>query len=85
MALASAQRAGITVPTHTWQRVERFLRSVRRGKHGGLASYRPDSGATTSMTAEAFYCRLLLTDIAQTASDEAATSAAGTGGRFLGG
>jgi hypothetical protein len=62
MALASAERAGIEVPTHTWVRVERFLRSVRRGSYGGLASYRPDSGPSTSMTAEALYCRQLLVE-----------------------
>ena len=59
MALASAERAGIDVPAHTWTR-RRFLRSVRRGKYGGLASYRPDGPPSTSMTAEALYCRLLL-------------------------
>src|SRR5262249_12238121 len=42
MALASAKRAGINVPDQTWNRVERFLRTVRRGNYGGLASYRPD-------------------------------------------
>jgi hypothetical protein len=60
MALASAQRAGVDVPTHTWTRVGRFLRSVRRGQHGGLASYRPDGPPSTSMSAEALYCRALL-------------------------
>jgi hypothetical protein len=63
MALASAQRAGIDVPAHTWTRVGRFLRSVRRGQYGGLASYRPDGPPSTSMTAEAFYCRALLQEI----------------------
>jgi hypothetical protein len=70
MALASAERAGIDVPGHTWARVGRFLNSVRRGNHGGLASYRPDGPATTSMTAEALYCRLLLQDLAYEAVDE---------------
>jgi hypothetical protein len=63
MALASAQRAGVEVPTHTWARVARFLRSVRRGQHGGLASYRPDGPPSTSMTAEALYCRALLQEV----------------------
>jgi hypothetical protein len=63
MALASAQRAGVDVPTHTWTRAGRFLRSVKRGSYGGLASYRPDGPATTSMTAEALYCRLLLDEV----------------------
>ena len=60
MALASAKQAGIHVPPQTWVRIDRFLQSVRRGNYGGLASYRPDSPASTSMTAEALYCRLLL-------------------------
>jgi hypothetical protein len=72
MALASAERAGIEVPSHSWVRVERFLRSVRRGKYGGLASYRPDSGPSTSMTAEALYCRLLLMETVDVPVDPAA-------------
>ncbi len=60
MSLASAKRAGINLPDQTWNRVDRFLRSVRRGNYGGLASYRPDSPASTSMTAEALYCHLVL-------------------------
>jgi len=72
MALASARRAGISIPDNTWQRVERFLHSVRRGNSGGLASYRPDSPASTSMTAEALYCRLLMEDIFGTMLDDAA-------------
>ena len=63
MALASAERAGVDVPDQTWDRVERFLRTVRRGNSGGLASYRPDSPVSTSMTAEAFYCRLVLDEL----------------------
>jgi hypothetical protein len=63
MALASAERAGIDVPDQTWNRVERFLHTVQRGSSGGLASYRPDSPASTSMTAEALYCRLLLEEM----------------------
>jgi len=63
MALASADRAGIKVPDSTWDRVERFLRTVRRGANGGLASYRPDSPVSTSMTAEALYCRVMLEQI----------------------
>jgi hypothetical protein len=70
MALASAQRAGIQVPENTWRRVEQFLITVRRGTHGGLASYRPDGPASTSMTAEALYCRLQLSDIFGNDMDE---------------
>jgi hypothetical protein len=76
MALASAERAGIEVPSHTWTRVERFLRSVRRGNYGGLASYRPDSGPSAAMTGEALYCRLLLGDMARGVADESADAEA---------
>jgi hypothetical protein len=72
MALASAKQAGINVPSQTWDRGDRFLQSVRRGTYGGLASYRPDSPATTSMTAEALYCRLLLGEIVGRRIDESA-------------
>jgi hypothetical protein len=76
MALASSERAGISVPPHTWQRIDHFLRSVRRGNYGGLASYRPDSGPTTSMTAEALYCRLLLGEFSGAALEEPAATEA---------
>lgn len=76
MALASAKKAGIKIPDQTWNRVDRFLRSVRRGNLGGLASYRPDSPASTSMTAEALYCHLILKEMSglsltEPAADEA--------------
>lgn len=76
MALASAERAGMRVPASTWERVNRFLNAVRRGSHGGLASYRPDGPASTSMTAEALYCRLLLSEATSSAVDEAAAQEA---------
>jgi hypothetical protein len=60
MSLWSAERAGIKVPPQTWTGAERFLRSVRRGRYGGLASYRPDGPASTPMTAEAMYCHQLV-------------------------
>ena len=62
MTLKSAELAGMTVPATTWSLVERYLRRVRRGETGGLASYRPESRATRTMTAEALFCRQLLTD-----------------------
>ncbi|HEX5472346.1 MAG TPA: squalene--hopene cyclase [Lacipirellulaceae bacterium] len=76
MALASAKRAGISLPDQTWNRVERFLRTVQRGNFGGLASYRADSPVSTSMTAEALYCHLVLEEItgakfSESAEDEA--------------
>src|ERR1051326_6577723 len=82
MALARAKRAGIELPDQTWNRVDRFLRSVSRGNVGGLASYRPDSPASTSMTAEALYCRLMLQDangviLDSTAANEATSQLVG--------
>jgi hypothetical protein len=76
MALTSAQRAGIEVPANTWARIDRFLDSVQRGPRGGLASYRPDGPASTSMTAEALYCRLLVSEASQSRlNDDAAREA----------
>lgn len=63
MSLWSAQQAGVEVSPQAWTGIDRFLRSVRRGRHGGLASYRPDGPSSTSMTAEAFYCRVLLDEM----------------------
>ncbi|MBX3435412.1 MAG: hypothetical protein KF847_19015 [Pirellulales bacterium] len=62
MALKSADLAGLDVPAVVWTRADRFMRSVTRGASGGLASYRPDSRPTTSMTAEGLFCRQLLVD-----------------------
>jgi hypothetical protein len=78
MALASAERAGITIPDGSWIGVARFLRTVERGTNGGLASYRPDSPASTSMTAEALYCRLVLEEMHGTNLVEAAAAEATT-------
>ena len=60
MALKSAKLAGIQIPDLTWARAERFLRRVKRGNQGGLASYRPDGPPTRTMTAEAWFCHQLL-------------------------
>jgi hypothetical protein len=78
MALASAHRAGIKIPDQAWDRVEHFLRSVQRGNSGGLASYRADSPMSTSMTAEAMYCRLVLEDMSSVTLPEAPASEATT-------
>jgi hypothetical protein len=72
MAIASGERAGVAVPAQTWGGIERFLQSVRRGQYGGLASYQQFSAMTTSMTAEALYCRLMLVDRLGGALDERA-------------
>jgi hypothetical protein len=62
MALKSAELAGQSVPETTWTRVGRFLRRVERGQHGGLAVYRPEEALPSRpMTAEALYCRQLVT------------------------
>jgi hypothetical protein len=76
MALWSAERAGIEVPPQTWSGAERFLRSVRRGNRGGLASYRPDGPASASMTAEALYCRQLVNQLVGGDADSAAVAEA---------
>jgi hypothetical protein len=60
MSLWSADRAGVKIPLQTWTGAARFLRSVERGRYGGLASYRPDGPASTPMTAEAMYCRQVI-------------------------
>lgn len=72
MALKSGELAKLDLPPVTWSRSERFLRSVTRGASGGLASYRPDSRPTTSMTAEGLFCRQLLADRVGQSVDEAA-------------
>jgi hypothetical protein len=76
MSLWSAERAGFKIPPQTWTGAERFLRSVERGRVGGLASYRPDGPPSTPMTAEAMYCRQIVaqaleSEINPRAADEA--------------
>ncbi|MBI2478895.1 MAG: hypothetical protein HYV60_09755, partial [Planctomycetia bacterium] len=60
MALKSAELAGITIPGETRAGMIRFLRSVSKGEHRGLASYRPSERASETMTAEALACRYFL-------------------------
>ncbi len=60
MALICAEEAGIEVSSIVKMRLQTYLRSVERGNHGGLASYRVGQMATHSMTAEALACRMLL-------------------------
>jgi hypothetical protein len=60
MALKSAELAGISIPGETRAGMIRFLRSVSKGEHGGLASYRPSERASETMTAEALCCRYFL-------------------------
>lgn len=60
MALRSAEIAGVEIPVDTWEGMEHFVRSTQRGRYRGLASYRPSSTPSHSMTAESFYCRQIL-------------------------
>ena len=60
LLLKSAGAAGIKMPRKTRERAIRFLRSVSAGPNGGLASYRPGTRPTLSMTAEALVCREFL-------------------------
>jgi hypothetical protein len=76
MSLWSAERAGIKIPQQTWTGAERFLRSVRRGRIGGLASYRPDGPPSTPMTAEAMYCRQIVAEALGTGAEAASASEA---------
>jgi hypothetical protein len=59
MALKSAELAGLEMPLKAREGIQKFLRSVSSGRHGGLARYRPVDGerVTRSMTAEALLCR----------------------------
>jgi hypothetical protein len=61
MALKSAELSGVPIPAVTWTRVDRFLRKVERGAANGLAAYRPEGPPSRAMTAEALFCRQLLT------------------------
>jgi hypothetical protein len=76
MALKSAELGGLQVPAVTWTRIDHFLRGVRRGSVGGLAAYRPEGPPTRTMTAEALYCRQLLTGRPDGGLDRAALAEA---------
>jgi hypothetical protein len=60
MALKSAHLAGLPTSAQTRAGMIRFLNSCSAGKQRGLASYRPQSAPTRTMTAEALTCRLFL-------------------------
>lgn len=62
MALKSAQLGGVKVDPKTIQRMKNFLESCSSGIGNGLASYRPNQGPSTPMTAEALLCRYFLLD-----------------------
>lgn len=72
MALASGRAAGVPVPEVAIERTRTFLRSVRAGKTGGLASYKPGEAPSRTMTAEALATRLLIGEtVPQAEIDEA--------------
>ena len=60
MVLDAGYRAKIPIDARSIDGVNRFLRTVRMGTHGGLASYRPGERASPTMTAEALATRLLM-------------------------
>jgi hypothetical protein len=60
LALKSAQMGGARVPQETFERMQHFVNSCSSGSFGGLSSYRPRQGVSTSMTAEALVCRFIL-------------------------
>ncbi len=62
MVLDGGRRASIAVSPQSFSGVAAFLRSVRSGQNGGLASYRPGEAPTRTMTAEALATRLLLNE-----------------------
>lgn len=60
LALKSAMIAGIKFPPQHFQWVEAWLDVVRRGQEGGLYTYMPGHGGTPTMTAEGWFCQLLM-------------------------
>ncbi len=56
MALKSAQMAGIQVNPKTLSQAKNFLKSVSKGKAGGLFSYMPESPPTPAMSAVGLLC-----------------------------
>ena len=60
MVIDGGQRVGLPQTATMVTRSKSFLRSVRAGRSGGLASYRPREEPTRTMTAEALATRLLL-------------------------
>jgi len=60
LALKSAMIAGIKIPPQHFQWVEMWLDKVRLGKEGGLYSYMSGHGSTPTMTAEGWFCQLMM-------------------------
>lgn len=66
LALKSAMIAGIKFPPEHFAWVEKWLDSVRRGDGGGFYTYMPGHGATPTMTAEGWFCQLLMKEQTRT-------------------
>lgn len=60
MALKSAELAGIAGMARADAGIQRFLTACEQGPRRGLAGYRPQEGASPTMTAEALACRFFL-------------------------
>jgi hypothetical protein len=60
MALKSSEIAGAPIADIVKQRMNRFLKSRRQGRYGGLAGYRAQDAPDKTMTAEAMFCRIML-------------------------
>jgi hypothetical protein len=62
LAMHSANDGGIYIPEKATAGMRTFLESCCSGVGKGLASYRPNHGVSTTMTAEALVCRYYLQD-----------------------
>ncbi len=60
LALKSAMIAGVRIAPEHFQWVEEWLDAVRRGDEGGLYAYMPGQGGTPTMTAEGWFCQLMM-------------------------
>lgn len=60
LALKSAMIAGVRLAPEHFQWVEAWLGAVRSGREGGLYAYMPGQGATPTMTAEGWFCQLMM-------------------------
>jgi len=60
MAIKSAEIAGLQIPAASKQKLVQFLRQKSRGPAFGLAVYKDGEPVTSSMTAEALFCKQML-------------------------
>ncbi|MFK7766956.1 MAG: prenyltransferase/squalene oxidase repeat-containing protein [Mariniblastus sp.] len=60
LALHSAKLGGAVVPKKSMDLMNEFLEACTSGIGKGIASYRPNQGPSTTMTAEALLCRYFL-------------------------